>query len=357
MTAGDGSVGIGRRIIRPGALQRGDAIGIFTPSYPAHVVFRDKYLHGREALRALGFRVIEGELTAKAVAEGYRSGSPEERAREFMDLVTNPEVRALIATIGGANSSSLLGYIDFERVRECPKIICGYSDVTALHMALLTQSGLSTFYGPAVVPSFGDWPRVDEQTLGSFLDATGRHTDGARTLLCPPRWSNHFRDAKTSEWCTVPRRYEPNAGWRALVAGDAEGPAIVANLNTLLSLAGTRYFPPLRGAVLILEQMDCRLSREERQLCQLEAMGTLDDIAALVIGKPETYETEGAPFAYDDLLLEVLGPRRGYPVVTNFDCSHTVPMLTIAQMCRIRVRADPGDGVEVTACEPMVQVR
>ncbi|WP_437833144.1 hypothetical protein [Sorangium sp. So ce1153] len=72
-------------------------------------------------------------------------------------------------------------------------------------------------------------------------------------------------------------------------------------------------------------------------------------------------ESEDAPFAFafafDDLLLEVLGPRRGYPVVTNFDCSHTVPMLTIAQMCRLRVRADPGDGVEVTACEPMVEVR
>ncbi|WP_437622481.1 hypothetical protein [Sorangium sp. So ce1151] len=72
MTAGDRSVGIGRRIIRPGALQRGDAIGIFTPSYPAHVVFRDKYLHGREALRALGFRVIEGG----ADGEGGRRGLP-----------------------------------------------------------------------------------------------------------------------------------------------------------------------------------------------------------------------------------------------------------------------------------------
>ncbi|KYF63464.1 S66 family peptidase [Sorangium cellulosum] len=357
MAAEDRNAGTGRPIIRPRALKQGDAIGIFTPSYPAHVVFRDKYLHGRETLRKLGFRVIEGELTEKAVAEGYRSGPPEARAREFMDLVTNPEVRALIATIGGTNSSSLLAHIDFERVRENPKIICGYSDVTALHMGLLTQSGLSTFYGPAVVPSFGDWPGVDGFTLDSFLDATGRHTDGARALLCPPQWSNHFRDAKTSEWCTAPRRYEPNAGWRALVSGDAEGPAIIANLNTLLSLAGTRYLPPLRGAILILEQMDCCFSREERQLRQLEAIGALDEIAALVIGKAEMTDTEGAPFSHDELLLEVLGLRRGYPVVTSFDCSHTVPMLTLAQMCRIRVRAHVKHGVEMAVCEPMVEVR
>lgn len=146
----------------------------------------------------------------------------------------------------------------------------------------------------------------------------------------------------------------PNAGWRALVPGTAEGPAIVANLNTLLALAGTRYFPSMTGVVLVIEQMDARLSREERQLRQLEAMGIFDCIIGLVVGKAETFDAEDAPFTYDDLLLEVLGSRRSFPVVSAFDCAHTVPMLTLAQMCRVSLVADIDSGVSFEVSEPMV---
>jgi muramoyltetrapeptide carboxypeptidase len=342
------------KVIRPGPLRPGDTVGVFTPSYPAHVEFRAKYLHGLANLRKLGFRVIEGDLTARASAEGYRAGSAQARADEFMGLIKNPDVRALVATIGGWNSSSMLKHLDFDEVRRNPKIICGYSDITALQMAVLTQSGLSTFYGPAVVPSFGDWPDIDDFTRDSFLDATQHHLHGSRPLGCPPRCSNHFRDARTAEWCTGERCYSENSGWRVLRPGRVEGHAIIANLNTLLALAGTNFFPPLAGRILVLEQMECRLSREERLLRQLEAMGALDRIAGLIVGKPEVYDAEGAPFTYDDLLLEVLGVRRSYPVVTSFDCSHTVPMLTLAQMCKLSVDADRGAEAEIRVCEPMV---
>jgi hypothetical protein len=120
--------------------------------------FRAKHLHGISQLKSLGFRVVEGELTAAETHQGYRSGSPEERADEFMALILNPEVKALISTIGGENSASMIPYLDFEAIRTHPKVICGYSDVTSLHLAILAHSGLSTFYGPAVVPSFGEWP-------------------------------------------------------------------------------------------------------------------------------------------------------------------------------------------------------
>jgi muramoyltetrapeptide carboxypeptidase len=341
-------------VIRPQALRVGDTIGIFTPSYPANVAFRSKYSHGRRVLHKMGFHVVEGELTARGTGQGYRSGTPEARAREFMELFENPDVRALIATIGGSNSSSMIPYLDFGVIAANPKIVCGYSDVTALHMALLTQAKLSGFYGPAVMPSFGEWPDVDDFMRDSFLDATSRHVRGSRKLRCPSQWSNHFRDASSDEWQSAPRRYSPNTGWRTLVPGEARGSAIVANLNTLLALAGTRYFPSLAGTILIIEQMDCRMSREERQLRQLEAMGVLDEIVALLVGKPETYDAEGSPFTYDDLLLEVLGHRRSYPVVTNFDCSHTVPMLTLAQMCVLSVVAEAERTADVMVCEPMV---
>src|SRR5690349_19317866 len=100
-------------LLKPPALKRGDVVGVFTPSYPAHSRFRAKYLHGLDALKHLGYVPLEGSITRLGTDQGYRSASPRERAREFMELVLDPSVKALIATIGGYNSSSLIDYLDF----------------------------------------------------------------------------------------------------------------------------------------------------------------------------------------------------------------------------------------------------
>jgi muramoyltetrapeptide carboxypeptidase len=342
-----------RSLIRPPALEPGDTIGVFTPSAPAHVRFREKYLHGISQLESLGFRVVEGPLTAAQTHQGYRSGSPEERAAEFMALIRDPEVRALISTIGGDNSASMIPHLDFEAIRAHPKVICGYSDVTSLHLAILAHSGLSTFYGPAVVPSFGEWPEVLPETRDSFLDAVHRHRAGARPLLLPPRWSNHFRDAATPAWKEEPRRFEPNPGWRVLSPGTVTAPLVIANLATLCRSAGTAHFPELAGTILLLEEMDAPLAREEANFRQLHLAGAFEALAGLILGKPESFDAQGAPFGYDELIQEVLGPRR-YPIVSSFDCSHSHPMITLAQRTRISVSAGTGHDVTITVEEPMV---
>src|SRR5690348_11427826 len=115
-------------LLRPAALRPGDTIGICTPSFPANVVYREKYLHGVAQIEALGFKVVEGELTRSATAQGYRSATPRARAAELMSLFEDHAVRAIITTTGGNNSSSLIPYLDFEKIRENPKVFCGYSD-------------------------------------------------------------------------------------------------------------------------------------------------------------------------------------------------------------------------------------
>ncbi len=334
-------------VLRPPPLQPGDTIGIFTPSFPAHVHFREKYEHGRAQLAALGFRTVEGPLTARGSHEGYRSGSPRERAREFMELVENPDVRCVMSTMGGLNSASMIPYIDFDRVRAHPKVICGYSDVTSLHLALLAYSGVGTFYGPAVTPSFGEWPAVLPETREGFLDAVQRHHAGRRTLRPPTRWSAHRRDPRTAEWRSTPREFSPNPGWRVLRPGTARGPVLVANLDTLTTAAGTDHFPVLDGVVLVLEEMQASLSYEERCFRHLDLLGVFDRIAALLVSKPERYDPEDAPFGDDALVHEIVGDRR-YPVVAGFDCGHTHPMLTIGQRTDMEVTADPDGGVTVS---------
>jgi muramoyltetrapeptide carboxypeptidase LdcA involved in peptidoglycan recycling len=347
-------------LTRPPALLPGDTIGICTPSFPAHVAFRAKYLHGVSELDRLGFRVIEGDLTARATAQGARSGTPRERADEINALWANPEVRAIITTIGGANSSSLVPFLDFAAVRANPKIFCGYSDITSLHLAFMRHAGLSTFYGPAVMPSFGEWPEMLPEAAESFLDATMRHLSGPRELVAPSRWSRHMRDARTDAWRIEPRKWEPHAGWRTVTRGVAEGPALVVNLNTLRSNAGTREMPDFHGAILFIEEMSTSPTQAERAFRHLAALGVFGQIAGLVWGRIEHFADEGCPVSIEDLLLEAirceLGRDPEFPIATDFDCCHTSPMLTIAQGVRVRLDAR-GEAARVTLLEPAVQPR
>lgn len=345
----------GGKILKPRALRKGDTIGVFTPSMPANVIFREKYLHGLEQLRRLGFRVVEGELTKSCATQGYRSGSPQERARELMTLILDPEVKGLVATMGGLNSASLIPYLDFDAIRAHPKVICGYSDITSLHLAMLTLAGLRTFYGPSVVTSFGEWPEMLHYTRDSFLQAVCEHRFGRRELAPPKRWSNHFRDANTDAWKTESRKYEENPGWRSLRSGVAGGQVVVANLETLVAAAGTAYFPDVDGTILFVEELNARYAFEERALRQLERMGVFEAIAGLVVGKPEFSSSQDAPFDYDELILEVVGPSGSFPIVTNFDCGHTHPMLTISEMTRITLSSGKGFETYLVVEEAMVE--
>jgi muramoyltetrapeptide carboxypeptidase len=346
-----------RSLTRPAALRPGDTIGICTPSFPAHVAFRAKYLHGVAELTRLGFRVIEGSLTARATSQGARSGTPEERAAEINELFSNPEVRAIVTTIGGSNSSSLVPHLDFEAVRANPKIFCGYSDITSLHLAFMRHAGLSTFYGPAVMPSFGEWPELPHEMVDSFLDATMRHLSGPRELVAPSRWSRHMRDARTEAWRTEPRTWEPHAGWRTVTHGVAEGPALALNLNTLRSNTGTPEMPDFDGAVLFIEDMSSSPTQAERAYPHLAALGVFSKVAGLVWGRIEHWSDEGCPISVEDLLLEAirgeLGRAPAFPIATDFDCCHTTPMLTLAQGVRVRLDTQ-GAAARITILEPAV---
>ena len=322
-------------IVLPRSIKIGDTVGIFTPSSPANCWFPAKFEHGISELKRLGFKVKIGQLTSKMVCQGYRSGAPVERAKEFMDLINDDEVSFLMSTIGGSNSSSMISYLDFDVIREKRKIITGYSDVTSLHMAILTQSKLSTFYGPALIPTFGEWPKVFDGSVKSFMKASSKIDDEEYSLPLFDRWSNHFRNAFTNEWKTLDREYIKNNPPTVLSEGVAEGAIIVANLNTICSLAGTQYFPELDGEILLLEEMNADFDEEERSLTQLRLMGVFDKISGLIIGKPEVMNDGKAPFSYDELIMESIG-KKDYPIISSFDCGHTHPMHTIPQMSYVR---------------------
>jgi muramoyltetrapeptide carboxypeptidase LdcA involved in peptidoglycan recycling len=298
-------------------------------------------VNGIRNLQRLGFKIKLGDLTEVRSSQGYRSATPRERALEFMQLIEDPTVDGLISTIGGMNSSSLIPFLDFNKIRNSQKVICGFSDVTSLHLAILKFAGLRTIYGPSVMCWFGDWPNGVHASQEWFLEATMRHMSGTRAVTAPNQWSNHKRRWDNEDWKNIPREWQTNQGWSILVEGRAQAPILALNLNTLTSAAGTAYWPDFQNKILLLEDMEASLSRTERALTQLKLNGVFDAIDGLIIGKPEVYNQEGAPFNYDDLFKEVIG-EKSYPIISNFDCSHCVPMISIPQLAPIKLVAQVG---------------
>jgi muramoyltetrapeptide carboxypeptidase LdcA involved in peptidoglycan recycling len=325
-------------ILKPKALRPGSTIGIFTPSSPAYIWNKGLFDNGIRTLESLGFKVKLGSLAVRKANQGYRPDNGKARADEFMELIEDPTVDALMSTIGGMNSSSMIPFLDFQKIRDARKIICGFSDMTSLHLAILKFSGLRTIYSPSMMCWFGEWPNGIPESSEWFLQAAIKHQSGARAVHPPQQWSNHKRAWDVDDWKTLPRIWQKNDGWKILNPGTIEAPILALNINTMLSAAGTNYWPDLKGKLLLLEDMEAPLNRTERALQQLKFMNVFDEIAGLIIGKPEVYEQQGAPFGYDDLIQEMIGPRN-YPIVSNFDCSHTVPMLSVPQMTPVRLSA------------------
>jgi muramoyltetrapeptide carboxypeptidase len=317
-------------LLKPYRLPDKPVIGIFTPGTPAHVSMRNKYLHGIRILKDLGFGIKEGIVTKKAEARKHKMASGQECAAEFMDLVADDEVHCLMANIGGWNTSSLLTYLDYDLIRAKRKIICGYSDITALHLAILKFSGLSTFYGPSVTASFGEWSSPPAYTVDHFLNAARNTSSNPYAVEPPALWSRDFIDYHGTVWGTQSRTWEINPGWQAFRYGHCRGPILVANLNALCSMAGTRYFPDFKDCVLLLEEMDAPLGRTERSLLQLKYNGVFDQISGLIFSKFEFPDKQANTNDYHSIFREVLADTQ-FPIMTEFDCGHTVPTLTLAQ--------------------------
>jgi len=325
---------------KPLPLRCDGKIGVFCPSSPSHVKFRSRFREAISNIEKMGYTVILGDLTASYKDEGYRTATGRERAKELNELFRRDDVGLIMSTIGGSNSSSLLPYLDYRTIGASGKIFCGYSDVTSLHMAINTISGLSTLYGPAVIPSFGDIEGPAKETMDSFLNQVMLGWSGE--FSPPDRWSINGSGWGDADHGRKPRIWASNPGLKCIQLGEARGSSLAANVNTLVCLAGSQYFPQTSGRILFLEEMNCPLSRYERNLMQLKLAGALKGINGIVLSKPELYDSEGAPFDDSSLLTEVLDDP-GIPIISGFDNGHTHPMLSVPQGIDFQIHASETD--------------
>lgn len=307
------------------SLQIGDTIGFFSASSPATATAPNRFNRGKRFLEEKGFKLQAGSLTEKS--DYYRSGSIAERADEFNALIRDPKVRCVMSTIGGSNSNSLLPWLDYDAIMADPKIIIGYSDTTALLAGIYAKTGLITFYGPALVASFGEFPPLVDATYDSFLEVLTRPQHGPYAYRLPSHWSDerlNWDDAKPVR----PKTLYENA-CRFVGSGQIEGRVIGGNLNTLSGIWGSDWMPEIRdGDILFIEDSLKDIATVERSFAMLKLNGIFEKVSAIILGKHELFDDAGSGRQPYKVLREVLAGQP-IPIVDGFDCCHTHPMLTL----------------------------
>lgn len=314
-------------------LKKGDSIGVFSPSSPITKTSPNRTKRAIEYLEDKGFKVVKGSLTGKS--DYYRSGSIKERVEELNSLIRNPNVRCIMSTIGGMNSNSLLPYIDYEAFKKDPKIIIGYSDVTAILLGIYAKTGISTYYGPALVASFGELEPYVSETYKYFKNILMDEIQYPYEVKMPKFWTDEYINWETQDRSKAP----VNNSLITVNDGVCEGRLIGGNLNTMMGIWGTEYMPEInKGDILFIEDSLKECATIERSFSLLKLSGVFDKISGIILGKHELFndnETGRKPY---EILLEVMGDTK-IPFLADFDCCHTHPMITLPIGCKVKLDA------------------
>ena len=240
-----------------------------------------------------------------------------------------------MSTIGGMNSNSILPYIDYDEFKRNPKIIIGYSDVTAILLAMYAQTGIITYYGPALVASFGEFPPFVDSTYKYFKEITMDKIKFPYVFQTPEYWTDEYLNWETQDRSKEKRKNQ----WITVYGGTARGRVIGGNLNTMQGIWGSKYMPKIKdGDILFIEDSLKDSATIERSFSFLKVNGVLERISGIILGKHELFDdlkTGRKPY---EILLEVMGDKK-LPFIADFDCCHTHPMMTLPIGCEIELDA------------------
>lgn len=305
-----------RRLL-PRPLEPGDTVGLVSPSSATDE--RLSLQLAREAMQALGFEVKTGAHYASRY--GHLAGDDAARAADLNAMFADDAVDAVVCVRGGSGAARLLPLLDYDAIRANPKVLLGYSDITALLNAILSQTGLVTFHGPI---GSGSWPRFNvDQFRRVFLE---------RELM---RYENPV-DAGDE---LVPRRNRT----LTITGGKARGELVGGNLSVLVGLAGSRYLPDFDGRILFLEDVEEAPYRVDRMLTTLKLMGALDRIAGFVFGQCTDCDPgEGyGSLTLDQILDDHIRPL-GIPAYRGALIGHVREQFIVPVGGRVEMDADAG---------------
>jgi muramoyltetrapeptide carboxypeptidase len=308
------------RLTKPKVLKRGDTVGLVTPS--TYVCSPDEIATALRTAEYFGLKVKMGQNVRKRA--GYLGGTIEERASDVNAMFADPGVKAIFAIRGGYGSAQILPALDYGLIARNPKIFQGYSDITAMHLAIHQKTGLVTFHGPVMLSGFTPY------TIEHFKRAL--FETRAIGPLTNPQESNPLR---------------PNHTLRTVRGGTARGPLVAGNLTLISTTMGTPYEIDTKGKIVCIEDVGEEPYSMDRMLTQLRLSGKLDAAAGVVFGEcsrctPRDYRPGfDSNFSLGEIVDDILGGLK-IPVLAGLTFGHTADQLTLPLGCMAVLDADKG---------------
>lgn len=302
----------------PEKLKSGDEVRIIAPSRSMVILGEDCKKIATERLEALGLKVTFGKYVMEA-DEDYMCASIEHRVEDLNEAFRDKNVKAIVTVIGGFNCNQILDYIDYELIKENPKIFCGFSDITALSNAIHAKTGLVTYSGPHY-SSFGMLKGFEyelEYFKKMFLQSEEIEVKSSKEWSDDP-W---FLDQEN-------REFIPNEGMYIINEGKAEGNIVGGNLCTLNLLQGTEYMPNIEGKILFLEDDEMAgkvyLMEFDRDLQSLIHTKEFKNIKAIVIGRAQ----KSCNMTKEKWIKMIKNKPelKDIPVIGGADFGHTTPI-------------------------------
>lgn len=310
---------MGNKIIIPPKLKKGDEIRVIAPVRSLSKLAESTVESSLNALRVEGYKVTFSEHAKEK--DMFMSSSIDSRIKDLHEAFRDKNVKAILTVIGGFNSNQLLKYIDYDLIKKNPKIICGFSDVTALNNAIYAKTGVVTYSGT----HFSSWAMEKgfEHSKEYFRKCLTQH----KPFEVKPseKWSD-------DEWWdkSKKRNFIKNEGYDIIHEGEAEGKIIGGNLCTFILLHGTEYMPNLKNSILFIEddEMDGSYSpvMVDRHLQSIIHQPGFSGVKGIVIGRFQ----KKSEMTLDKLryIISTKKELDNIPIIANADFGHTSPMIT-----------------------------
>ena len=298
-----------KELIKPGALKEGDTVALITPS--TEVIDPDRLLLAQQTLRYFGLRPVLGKNVGRRTPDYKHSIAA--RLDDLHEAFSNKNIKAIFAVRGGYGSGHILDRIDYSLIRNNPKIFLGYSDITAMHLAIHKRTGLITFHGPVAVSEFTPY------TQQSFRKALFENRPIGK--LTNPEEGSKLR---------------PNHNLRTVVDGKATGQLIGGNLSLISTLMGTEFEIDTKGKILFIEDVDEQPYNLDRMLTQLRLAGKFTDAAGIIFGecadcRPRDYKPSFASnYSLGEVVSNIFGDLK-IPVLYGLTIGHTDDQLTLPE--------------------------
>jgi muramoyltetrapeptide carboxypeptidase len=305
-------------VIKPPRLRPGDTLGLI---HPASATFQKMDLEiAIDNLKALGFNVKAGAHALDRY--GYLAGKDLDRAADINALFADREVQGICAVRGGWGAARTLPYLNFETIANNPKVLFGFSDITALHLAIPAKTGLVTFHAPT---GFSAWTELS----ASWFKRVAMDGEGV-SYLNEPDFKGRI----------VPVGFRT----QTMTPGKAEGRLLGGNLTVLSHLVGTPYLPDFAGRILFLEDVHEGIYRIDRMLTQLKLAGLLAKIKGFIWGQCSECEPDSGGYGsltIEEVLDDHIKPL-GVPTYRGAMIGHVDKQFTVPEGIRAEMDADAG---------------